>query len=71
MNMKTELEVTGMNCQHCVSAVRNALAGVPGVDAVEVSLERAQAVVTGKAEAAAMVAAVEEAGFDAAVRQAD
>ena len=32
------LEITGMTCGHCVAAVRKALAAVPGVGAVEVTL---------------------------------
>jgi copper chaperone CopZ len=63
--METKLNITGMNCQHCVSAVRKALEGVPGVERVDVSLEQAQAMVSGDADTAAMVAAVEDAGFDA------
>jgi copper chaperone CopZ len=65
MNLETKLSITGMNCQHCVSAVRKALEGVPGVETVDVSLDQAQAVVSGSADADAMVTAVEDAGFDA------
>jgi len=32
------LAITGMTCGHCVAAVKKALAAVPGVDAVEVTL---------------------------------
>ncbi|MBI1291219.1 heavy metal translocating P-type ATPase [bacterium] len=35
---KRRLRVTGMSCQHCVSAVRGALETVPGVHRVDVSL---------------------------------
>ena len=39
------LEITGMTCGHCVAAVKKALAAVPGVDAVEVTLSPPRAVV--------------------------
>ena len=32
--MTTEIEISGMNCQHCVAAVTRALEAVPGVTAV-------------------------------------
>lgn len=38
MTRKT-LNVAGMSCQHCKMAVTNAVGSVPGVSAVEVSLE--------------------------------
>ena len=39
------LAITGMTCGHCVAAVKKALAGVPGVEAVEVTLSPPRAVV--------------------------
>jgi len=39
------LAITGMTCGHCVAAVRKALAAVPGVDAVEVTLSPPRAAV--------------------------
>jgi copper chaperone len=33
------LKVTGMSCEHCVKAVKNASTDVPGVSDAEVSLE--------------------------------
>lgn len=60
------LNVAGMSCEHCVGAVRNALTGVEGVEAVvEVSLERGEALVEGKPEIAALIAAIEEEGYSA------
>ena len=32
------LAITGMTCGHCVAAVKKAIAAVPGVEAVEVTL---------------------------------
>ena len=65
--MTTKLKVTGMTCLHCVGAVKKALEALPGVDSAEVSLEQAQALVSGDADVTAMVAAVKEAGYSAEV----
>ena len=63
--MTTKLKVSGMTCMHCVGAVKKALEQMPGVESAEVSLEQAQALVSGSADAAAMVAAIKEAGYSA------
>ena len=61
-----KLKVDGMSCDHCVRAVKSALAGVKGVDTVvEVSLERGEAIVEGNPEVSALVAAVTEEGYSA------
>lgn len=66
----TKLKIDGMSCEHCVRAVSGALEKVPGVKTVvEVSLERGEANVEGSAEAAALIAAVEEEGYSAEVIQ--
>jgi copper ion binding protein len=39
------LKVTGMSCQHCVKAVREALESVSGVRSAEVDLTAGRAVV--------------------------
>ena len=36
--MKTEIEITGMSCQHCVGAVKSALEKIPGVTRAEVTV---------------------------------
>ena len=60
------LKITGMSCKNCVGHVQQALSGVPGVSGtVEVSLERGQALVEGSADPQALIAAVEEEGYDA------
>ena len=64
----TTLKVTGMTCNHCVMAVTKALNKVAGVEAAEVSLENAQAVVKGGADAQALIDAVKEEGFEAALQ---
>jgi copper chaperone len=68
--VKHEFAVTGMHCGGCVKSVTRAVAQLPGVRTVEVSLERNAASVeydgmtTGPA---AIVAAIEAAGFEASV----
>ena len=43
--MKKVIKIDGMMCKHCVAHVTKALAGVDGVESVEVSLEKGEAVV--------------------------
>ncbi len=43
---RVTLEVRGMSCGHCVAAVKKALAGLPGVGEVEVSLDPPRAKVS-------------------------
>ena len=66
--METRLSIQGMSCAHCVATVRDALAGVAGVDQViGVDLERGRAIVTGTADADGLASAVAAAGFTATV----
>ena len=61
-----ELKVTGMNCQHCVDAVTEALAGVTGVTRVaQIELDSGRALIEGNPSPGALVAAVEAAGYEA------
>lgn len=64
----TTLKVTGMTCNHCVMSVTKALESVPGVESADVSLAKAQAVVQGEADRQAMIAAVKEEGYEAALQ---
>jgi len=62
----TTLAITGMTCNGCVKHVDKALRAVPGVSAVEVSLAGNQAKVVHdpeQAPLAALVAAVDAAGY--------
>lgn len=62
------LKVEGMTCGHCVAAVNQALAQVPGVErVVEVSLERGEAVLDGAPDPAQVIAAIEDEGYRAQV----
>lgn len=61
-----EYQVTGMSCGHCETSVREEVSEVPGVERVEVSAETGRLVVTGTdVDDAAVVAAVDEAGYHA------
>ena len=59
--------VPGMTCGHCVAAVEGDLGKVAGVATVSVDLDTKVVVVSGAAlERAALVAAIDEAGFEVA-----
>jgi Cu+-exporting ATPase len=63
------LPVRGMSCASCVSHVERALAAVPGVSQVAVNLATESATVSARdAGAAALVAAVERAGYEVPTR---
>jgi copper chaperone len=47
--MSTIMQIAGMSCNHCKMAVEKALQAVPGVEKVQVDLEKKQAVIEGKA----------------------
>lgn len=66
--MQTTLSISGMTCGHCVAAVTKALRNVPGVQEANVTLEPQQAVVTGSAAPEALVAAVQDEGYEAQVQ---
>ena len=63
------LNISGMTCGGCVKSVAKVLEALDGVAIAEVSLEHANAVITydaDKIQPAALIEAVEDAGFDAA-----
>ena len=65
-----ELNVTGMHCEKCVARVTEALEGVEGVTGADVRLEDNAATVEGHGfDTAALVAAVEAVGFEAALAE--
>jgi copper chaperone CopZ len=58
--------VDGMTCEHCRVAVTGEVGRVPGVAAVDVDLETKLVRVEGAGvDPAAVVAAIDEAGYDA------
>ncbi|HEY1135729.1 MAG TPA: cation transporter [Nocardioides sp.] len=64
----TEFQVTGMTCGHCEAAVREEVGQLAGVESLEVSAQTGRLVITSAAplDDAAVVAAVDEAGYVAA-----
>ena len=69
--VKREFDVVGMHCGGCVQSVTRAVSRVSGVKGVNVSLEKKAATVEFDADAvapAAIVAAIEAAGFEATAR---
>ena len=59
------IAIEGMTCASCVARVERALEAVPGVTSAMVNLAAERATVTGSADAAALVQAIEKTGYDA------
>jgi len=68
--MSQTITVEGMSCGHCEQTVEDALAlkEVAGVESVTVNRDAERATVEGDAETAALVEAVDEAGYERPVR---
>ncbi len=64
MRQTTEYTVHGMTCDHCVRSVTEEVTEVAGVRDVDVDLASGRLVVHGDADAAAVRAAVAEAGYE-------
>ena len=65
--MELTYTVQGMTCGHCVSAVKEEVSGVAGVESVDVELDTKLVVVRGDGvDDAAVRAAIDEAGYEAA-----
>ncbi len=62
-----ELAVSGMACAACASRVEKVLSRTPGVANASVDLAGKKAMVAGSASAAELIAAVERAGYEAAL----
>lgn len=63
---KIELEIEGMGCEGCVAAVEKALRAVPRVRSVTVDLKAGRATIEHDGvDPAALLRAVEKAGYDA------
>lgn len=64
----TTIKIGGMSCQGCVKNISGVLGALAGVSSAEVSLEAAEAKVSFDPQVvarAALVDAIEDAGFDA------
>jgi copper chaperone CopZ len=64
--MQTTINVSGMTCGHCVSAVTMELSLLPSVTDVDVDLESGQVTITSDAalEQAQLATAIDEAGYE-------
>lgn len=64
--MQTTIEVSGMTCGHCVSAVTMELSLLPSVTEVDVDLESGQVTITSDTalEQAQLATAIDEAGYE-------
>lgn len=64
--LSTTLDVSGMSCPSCIRHINAALRDLEGVEDVEVKLADGRVVVqhTADAKTEAMVAALEEAGYE-------
>ena len=60
---QTILKIAGMTCNHCKMRAEKALQGVSGVESVKVDLSAKEAVITGDAERANLVKAIQDAGY--------
>lgn len=65
-----ELSVQDMTCASCVKHVTEALQPLPGVKAVEVDLATGRVRVSGTPDSAALLAALDEAGYSAQLADA-
>lgn len=64
----TEYQVSGMSCGHCEGSIRAEVSQIPGVTDIEVSAAtgRLAVIADGQVDDAAVIAAVDEAGYEAA-----
>lgn len=60
----TTITISGMSCGHCVTAVRKALTGVPGVAVLDVQIGSATVELESATALTAAEAAIDEAGYD-------
>ena len=65
--MPTTIEVEGMSCEGCEQNVEDALEGIAGVTDATADRDRDTATIHGDADPDDLVAAVEDAGYDATV----
>ena len=65
--MAEKYDVTGMSCAACQLHVEKAVAKVPGVEAVNVSLLTNSMTVEGSAASESIIKAVEDAGYGASI----
>jgi copper chaperone len=59
-----DLQVTGMSCNHCANAVKQAIAEVDSSSTVEIDLATGNVKVQTRADAQAIKTAIVEAGYE-------
>jgi Cu+-exporting ATPase len=72
--LQVRVEVKGMTCSSCSSAIENCLGSVPGVSEVKVALATDEALVVGDSTVVRtenIAAAIEDAGFEAIIKSVD
>ena len=62
------IKISNMKCNGCVANVEKALQGLPGLESVEVSLQQANAVLSGDFDLDEAIRRVTEAGYPAEKR---
>lgn len=65
--MSTTVTVADMACDGCEAAVEEALEAVPGVERAAADHQSDTVVVEGEADRDALLAAIDDAGYDASV----
>ena len=64
MTQERTYDVDGMTCGHCMAAVEAEIRALPGIDDVQVDLDRGRVTVRGeRVDDQAIAAAVDEAGY--------
>ena len=58
--------VPGISCDHCKNAIESHLGPVDGVEAIAVDVESKTVTVTGAADDDAIIAAIDDAGYEVA-----
>ncbi len=62
---RARLAIEDMSCEHCVAAVRAALAGVAGLNVLSVAVGSAEVESAGNVDVAPAIAAIDKVGFAA------
>ncbi|KZB68208.1 heavy metal transporter [Thalassospira lucentensis] len=60
-----KLKVDEMSCGHCAATVTKVVEGVSGVEKADIDLAKGEVTVTGNTDVAALIAAIDDAGYPA------
>jgi copper chaperone len=58
------VQIKGMTCQHCVASTKEALEKIPGINEVEVDLDKGEARYSGNVDQKQVKEAIERIGFE-------